>query len=87
MPKRCTLKSVNPMTGAAVITIPIMALPKALRGIKRSKKVPTCPYLDAPVRRLCGPDAPAMGFAPTLERAFVPDVAHVRRAIAELVAY
>ena len=44
-------------------------------------------WLDAPVRRLCGPDAPAMGFAPTLERAFVPDVARVRRAIADLVAY
>jgi len=23
--------------------------------------------LDGPVRRLCGPDVPAMGFAPTLE--------------------
>jgi 2-oxoisovalerate dehydrogenase E1 component beta subunit len=44
-------------------------------------------WLDAPVRRLCGPDAPAMGFAPTLEHAFIPDVALVRRAIADLAAY
>ncbi len=43
--------------------------------------------LDGPVRRLCGPDVPAMGFASTIEHAFLPDVEHVRQAIADLAAY
>ncbi len=43
--------------------------------------------LDGPVRRLCGPDVPAMGFAGTLEHAYLPDVGRVRQAIAELAAY
>jgi len=43
--------------------------------------------LDGPVRRLCGPDVPAMGFATTLEHAFLPDVERVRQAIADLAAY
>ena len=43
--------------------------------------------LDGPVRRLCGPDAPAMGFASSLEQAFLLDAARVRQAIADLAAY
>jgi len=43
--------------------------------------------LDGPVRRLCGPDVPAMGFASTIEHAFLPDVERVRQAIADLAAY
>jgi len=43
--------------------------------------------LDGPVRRLCAPDVPAMGFASTLEHAFMPDVAQVRAAILALAAY
>jgi len=43
--------------------------------------------LDGPVRRLCGPDVPAMGFASTIEHAFLPDAEGVRQAIADLAAY
>ncbi len=44
-------------------------------------------WLDGPVRRLCAPDVPAMGFASTLEHAFMPDVPQVRDAIVSLAAY
>jgi len=44
-------------------------------------------WLDGPVRRLCAPDVPAMGFASTLEHAFMPDVPQVRDAIMSLAAY
>ncbi len=44
-------------------------------------------WLDGPVRRLCAPDVPAMGFASTLEHAFMPDVPQVRDAIMGLAAY
>ncbi len=44
-------------------------------------------WLDGPVRRLCAPDVPAMGFASTLEHAFMPDVPQVRDAIVGLAAY
>ncbi|MCL6515789.1 alpha-ketoacid dehydrogenase subunit beta [Alicyclobacillus sp.] len=41
--------------------------------------------LDAPIRRLAGPEVPAMGFAPTLEKAYmlsVDGVAEAMRALA-----
>lgn len=43
--------------------------------------------LDAPVRRLAGPDVPAMGFAPTLEAEFMLSPEKVAAAIRELAAY
>jgi 2-oxoisovalerate dehydrogenase E1 component beta subunit len=42
--------------------------------------------LDAPVRRLAAPDSP-VPFAPTLEKAFIPQVEDVLTALRELVAY
>ncbi|MBI2936287.1 MAG: alpha-ketoacid dehydrogenase subunit beta, partial [Chloroflexi bacterium] len=43
--------------------------------------------LDAPVTRLCGPDVPAMPFAPTLEAAFMPDVPKIVAVVKKLTAY
>jgi 2-oxoisovalerate dehydrogenase E1 component beta subunit len=44
-------------------------------------------YLDAPVRRLTGPDVPAMPFAKPLEDAFLPNPARIAAALRELAAY
>jgi 2-oxoisovalerate dehydrogenase E1 component beta subunit len=43
--------------------------------------------LDAPIRRLCGPDVPAMGYAPPLEEAFMISTERMREAMRELVAF
>jgi 2-oxoisovalerate dehydrogenase E1 component beta subunit len=42
--------------------------------------------LDAPVRRLAAPDSP-VPFAPSLEKAFIPQVDDVTAALRELAAY
>ena len=42
--------------------------------------------LDGPVRRLAAPDTP-VPFAPTLERAFIPQVDDIVAALRDLVAY
>jgi 2-oxoisovalerate dehydrogenase E1 component beta subunit len=44
-------------------------------------------YLDAPIRRLCGPDIPTMPFAPTLEEAYMPTTEKIVAALRELAAY
>jgi 2-oxoisovalerate dehydrogenase E1 component beta subunit len=44
-------------------------------------------YLDAPVTRLAGPDAPAMPYAATLEDAFMPSPASIANAMRQLAAY
>ncbi|MDX6514735.1 MAG: hypothetical protein QOH73_401 [Gaiellaceae bacterium] len=43
-------------------------------------------HLDAPVRRLAAPDTP-VPFSPPLEKAFIPQVADVVRALTELADY
>jgi 2-oxoisovalerate dehydrogenase E1 component beta subunit len=43
--------------------------------------------LDGPVTRLCGPDVPAMGYAPALEHAFMPDPNRIGQALLDLAAY
>ena len=43
-------------------------------------------HLDAPVRRLAAPDSP-VPFAPSLEKAFIPQVDDVAGALRELAAY
>jgi 2-oxoisovalerate dehydrogenase E1 component beta subunit len=43
--------------------------------------------LDAPVKRLCGPDVPAMPFAPTLEAAFMPSADSITAAMQRLAAW
>ncbi|GAC1396255.1 MAG: alpha-ketoacid dehydrogenase subunit beta [Vulcanimicrobiaceae bacterium] len=43
--------------------------------------------LDAPIRRLCGPDVPAMGYAATLEDAFMISAERMADAMRELVRY
>ena len=43
--------------------------------------------LDAPVRRLAGPDVPAMPYATALEEAFLPDVQRIAEEIRKLAAY
>ena len=42
--------------------------------------------LDAPVRRVAAPDSP-VPFAPSLEKAFIPQVDDVATALRELAAY
>ena len=42
--------------------------------------------LDAPVRRIAAPDSP-VPFAPTLEKAYIPQVDDVATALRELAAY
>lgn len=44
-------------------------------------------FLDAPVRRLTGPDVPAMPFAKPLEDAFLPNPARIAAALRDLAAY
>jgi 2-oxoisovalerate dehydrogenase E1 component beta subunit len=43
--------------------------------------------LDAPIRRLCGPDVPAMGYASTLEDEFMISPEQMATAMAELVRF
>jgi len=43
--------------------------------------------LDAPIRRLCGPDVPAMGYAEPLEHEFMSSPAQMADAMRELVKY
>jgi 2-oxoisovalerate dehydrogenase E1 component beta subunit len=43
--------------------------------------------LDAPIRRLCGPDVPAMGYAPTLEEAFLISTGRIGAAMRDLAGY
>ena len=44
-------------------------------------------YLDGPITRVCGPDIPAMPFAPTLEEAYMPDTERITAAVRKLLAY
>jgi len=44
-------------------------------------------YLDAPVRRLCAPDIPAMPYHPNMEHFFMPDREKIAAAARELAAY
>jgi len=43
--------------------------------------------LDGPIRRLTGPDVPAMPYAKPLEDAFMPNPARIAQAMRELAAY
>lgn len=43
--------------------------------------------LDAPIRRLCGPDVPAMPYNPKLEKEFMLNKEKVKRAMLELAEY
>jgi 2-oxoisovalerate dehydrogenase E1 component beta subunit len=43
--------------------------------------------LDAPIRRLCGPDVPAMGYALPLEEAFMISTERMQTAMRELAAF
>jgi 2-oxoisovalerate dehydrogenase E1 component beta subunit len=43
--------------------------------------------LDAPIRRLCGPDVPAMGYAPTLEEAFMIPTDRTMAAMRDLAQF
>ena len=42
--------------------------------------------LDAPIKRLCGPDVPAMGYAKEYEEEFMPSVERITAAMRELVS-
>ena len=44
-------------------------------------------YLDGPVTRLCGPDIPAMPFAPTLEDAYMPNADTIAASLRKVAAY
>ncbi|HEY6326375.1 MAG TPA: alpha-ketoacid dehydrogenase subunit beta [Candidatus Cybelea sp.] len=44
-------------------------------------------HLDAPIRRLCGPDVPAMGYALPLEEAFMSSPAEMADAMREMVKF
>jgi 2-oxoisovalerate dehydrogenase E1 component beta subunit len=44
-------------------------------------------YLDGPITRVCGPDVPAMGYAPSLEHAFMPDPPRIQQALEALAGY
>jgi 2-oxoisovalerate dehydrogenase E1 component beta subunit len=43
--------------------------------------------LDAPIRRLCGPDVPAMPYSPTLEKEFMLSPEKIAHAIRELADF
>jgi len=43
--------------------------------------------LDAPIKRLCGPDVPAMGYAITLEEEFMISTERMREGMRELVNF
>jgi 2-oxoisovalerate dehydrogenase E1 component beta subunit len=44
-------------------------------------------YLDAPIQRIGGPDAPGMAFAPTLESSYMLNPDKIAAALRELAAY
>ncbi|MBI2866302.1 MAG: alpha-ketoacid dehydrogenase subunit beta [Chloroflexi bacterium] len=44
-------------------------------------------YLDAPIRRIAGPEVPAVPYAPPLEEAFMPSPGKILAAMRELAAY
>ncbi|MHB8628306.1 MAG: alpha-ketoacid dehydrogenase subunit beta [Aggregatilineales bacterium] len=44
-------------------------------------------YMDAPIRRFTGPDAPAVAFSHPLQEAFMPNPEKIAQAIKELAAY
>jgi 2-oxoisovalerate dehydrogenase E1 component beta subunit len=44
-------------------------------------------HLDAPIRRLCGPDVPAMGYALPLEEEFMSSPAEMAGAMREMVKF
>ena len=44
-------------------------------------------HLDAPIRRLCGPDVPAMGYAKPLEEEFLISVEQMAQAMRDLSAF
>jgi 2-oxoisovalerate dehydrogenase E1 component beta subunit len=44
-------------------------------------------HLDAPIRRLCGPDVPAMGYALPLEEEFMSSPAEMADAMREMVRF
>lgn len=44
-------------------------------------------YLDAPIRRVTGPDVPAIPFSPALEAVFLPNARQVAEAMRELARY
>jgi 2-oxoisovalerate dehydrogenase E1 component beta subunit len=43
--------------------------------------------LDAPIRRVCGPDVPAMGYAKEYEEAFMPSPDRIAGAMRELAEF
>jgi 2-oxoisovalerate dehydrogenase E1 component beta subunit len=43
--------------------------------------------LDAPIRRLCGPDVPAMGYAHPLEDEFMVSTDRMAQTMRELVEF
>jgi len=43
--------------------------------------------LDAPVRRLCGPDVPAMGYSKVYEDAFMPNPERIAAAMRDLATF
>jgi 2-oxoisovalerate dehydrogenase E1 component beta subunit len=43
--------------------------------------------LDAPIKRLAGPDIPAMPYAPTMEKYFMINPEKVEKAMRELAAF
>src|SRR5690625_108031 len=43
--------------------------------------------LDSPIRRLAGPDAPAMGYAPTIEKAFIVNEEKIKQAMVDLALF
>jgi 2-oxoisovalerate dehydrogenase E1 component beta subunit len=43
--------------------------------------------LDGPIVRIAGPDVPAMGFAPNLEHAFMPDADRIGTAMLDLARF
>jgi 2-oxoisovalerate dehydrogenase E1 component beta subunit len=44
-------------------------------------------YLDAPIRRLCGPDVPAVPFSAVMEEYFLPSRERIAAAMRDLAAY
>jgi 2-oxoisovalerate dehydrogenase E1 component beta subunit len=44
-------------------------------------------HLDAPIRRLCGPDVPAMGYAMPLEEEFMSSPAEMAQTMREMVKF
>ena len=44
-------------------------------------------YMDAPIRRLAGPDVPAVPFSHPMQELFMPNPEKIAAAIRELAAY